>query len=132
VRALVTLALVAACATGCGRARAGVDREAVAYEQYRQPQTILAGLELAPGQRVADVGAGRGFLTTRIAAAVGPRGHVVATDIDAAALAATVLLMMALAGCGPSANDNPPELWLARGADELHAALVSTGPPAPY
>ena len=35
--------------------------------------------------RVADVGAGRGFLTTRIAAAVGARGHVVATDIDGAA-----------------------------------------------
>jgi cyclopropane fatty-acyl-phospholipid synthase-like methyltransferase len=90
VRTEWTLALVCvAAAAGCGRpARAGVDREAAAYEQYRAPQTILAGLALAPGQRVADVGAGRGFLTTRLAAAVGARGHVVATDIDAAALAA--------------------------------------------
>ncbi len=36
------------------------------------------------------------------------------------------------AGCGPGASDNPKQLWLARGADELHAALVNTGPPAPY
>jgi tRNA A58 N-methylase Trm61 len=38
--------------------------------------------------RVADVGAGRGYLTGRLADAVGPSGHVVATDIDATALAA--------------------------------------------
>ena len=44
-----------------------------------------------------------------------------------------LLLMTALAaGCGPSTNDNPPQLWLARGADELHAQLIATGPPAPY
>ena len=77
----------------CNRpAAAGVDRqvqrEAQQYETYRQPARIVAGLALAPGMRVADVGAGRGFLTTRLAAAVGPSGHVVATDIDGAALAA--------------------------------------------
>ncbi len=77
---------------GCGRRAAaddrGAAREAAAYEAYRQPAQIVAGLELAPGLRVADVGAGRGFLTTRIAAAVAPGGRVVATDVDAAALAA--------------------------------------------
>jgi len=91
VRPLVTLGLACVCGVvaGCGRpARAGVDREAAEYERYRQPDKIVAGLQLAPGQRVADVGAGRGFVTTRIAAAVGPSGHVVATDIDGAALAA--------------------------------------------
>ena len=81
-----------AVAAACGRpARAGVDREAAQYEQYRQPQKIVGGLALAPGMRVADVGAGRGFLTTRIAAAVSAngaaRGQVVATDVDGAALA---------------------------------------------
>jgi ubiquinone/menaquinone biosynthesis C-methylase UbiE len=57
------------------------------YEAYRQPDRVVRALEIAPGQRVADVGAGRGFLTSRLAAAVGPRGQVVATDIDPAALA---------------------------------------------
>lgn len=45
---------------------------------------------------------------------------------------ALLMVTAVAAGCGPSASDNPPQLWLARGADELHAALVSTGPPAPY
>ena len=89
MRQALGIALLCACAGGCGRpARAGVDREAAEYERYRAPQTILAGLALAPGQRVADVGAGRGFLTTRLAAAVGAGGHVGATDLDGAALAA--------------------------------------------
>lgn len=64
------------------------DREAAQYEAYRQPQKIVAALDLKAGQRVADVGAGRGFLTSRLAAAVGPKGLVVATDVDRAALAA--------------------------------------------
>jgi ubiquinone/menaquinone biosynthesis C-methylase UbiE len=49
---------------------------------------VVAALGLSKGQRVADVGAGRGYLTFRLADAVGPTGRVVATDIDDAALAA--------------------------------------------
>src|SRR5437867_1016505 len=70
--------------SGCGDARAL--READAYDRYRRPDLLIAALELRPGQAVADVGAGRGYLTHRLAAAVGPQGRVVATDIDAAAL----------------------------------------------
>jgi SAM-dependent methyltransferase len=89
VRLAVAMAFLSACAGGCGRpARAGVDPEAAQYERYRAPATIVAGLALASGLRVADVGAGRGYLTGRLAAAVGPGGRVVATDIDGAALAA--------------------------------------------
>jgi predicted methyltransferase len=58
------------------------------YDRYRQPEKVVAALGLRPGQRVADVGAGRGYLTFRLAAAVGPSGRVVATDIDDDALAA--------------------------------------------
>ena len=72
-----------------GRQPAGDDAQTTAaYEAYRQPDRVVQALAIAPGQRVADVGAGRGFLTGRLAAAVGPQGRVVATDIDAAALAA--------------------------------------------
>ena len=43
---------------------------------------------------------------------------------------AALLMMGALAGCGPgSSNDNPPQLWLALGSDELHATLVAAQPP---
>jgi trans-aconitate methyltransferase len=79
---------------GCARATAAspspdeADPAARQYESYRQPARIVASLALAPGMRVADVGAGRGLVTGRIADAVGPRGRVVATDVDGAALAA--------------------------------------------
>ncbi len=50
-------------------------------QQIRAPQ-ILAALELKPGARAADIGAGDGFLTARLARAVGPRGRVWAIDVD--------------------------------------------------
>ena len=49
-----------------------------------------------------------------------------------AALFALLMMGALSGGCGPSTSDNPAQLWLARGADELHAALVDKGPPAPY
>ena len=43
---------------------------------------------------------------------------------------AALLMMGALASCGPgSSSDNPPQLWLALGSDELHAQLIATQPP---
>jgi precorrin-6B methylase 2 len=45
-------------------------------------------LELRPGMTVADVGAGFGAWTVRFARLVGPSGHVYATDIGAAQIAA--------------------------------------------
>ena len=59
-----------------------------ALDRYRQPDRVIAALEIKRGQRVADVGAGAGYFTFRLADAVGPDGRVVATDIDDAALAA--------------------------------------------
>ena len=37
--------------------------------------------EVAPGMSVADVGAGEGYYTVRLAPIVGPRGRVLAQDI---------------------------------------------------
>lgn len=56
-------------------------------DAYRQPERLVAALGLRPGDQVADVGAGGGYLSLRLARAVGPAGRVVATDIDPAALA---------------------------------------------
>lgn len=44
----------------------------------------LAGI--APGMTVADIGAGEGYYTVRLAERVGPRGRVLAQDIDPATL----------------------------------------------
>ncbi|WP_223634338.1 class I SAM-dependent methyltransferase [Corallococcus sp. EGB] len=64
----------------------GVEGVDAAYDRSRQPARFVAALGLSPGQRVADVGAGLGYFTPRLADAVGPTGQVVATDIDGEAI----------------------------------------------
>lgn len=55
------------------------------------------------------------------------RRHVAFSVTPLAALAA---LALSLASCGPgSSSDNPPQLFLALGQDELHAQLVAAQPP---
>lgn len=54
----------------------GERREVVAFAD-----AIVAELELSPGMVVADVGAGTGLYTERLARAVGERGKLYATDI---------------------------------------------------
>lgn len=51
-------------------------------EDEERPSRLMTALELKAGQTVADVGAGSGYLTWRLAAAVGARGRVYATDIQ--------------------------------------------------
>lgn len=47
-----------------------------------QPMKLLEALELKAGQVVADIGAGSGYHTFRIAEKVGPKGKVFAVDIQ--------------------------------------------------
>lgn len=56
-------------------------------DRYRRPDLLIPALGLRPGNHVADIGAGGGYLTLRLARAVAPGGRVVATDIDPVALA---------------------------------------------
>ena len=44
---------------------------------------IMEALDLKPGMKVADIGAGTGFLTLMFAQKVGPKGHAYAVDISA-------------------------------------------------
>lgn len=58
-----------------------------AYEGYgrdesQQPESVVGALGLAPGDQVADLGAGSGYFTFRLADAVGPNGKVYAVDVD--------------------------------------------------
>lgn len=57
-------------------------------EAEEQPEVMLDALDLKPGMRVADVGAGVGFHTVRLARRVAPGGHVWATDIQQEMVAA--------------------------------------------
>ena len=51
-------------------------------EEEEQPTRLLESLHLKPGEVVADIGAGSGYLTWRMARRVGPTGRVYANDIQ--------------------------------------------------
>jgi SAM-dependent methyltransferase len=51
-------------------------------ETTEQPEHVLDVLAVKEGMTVADVGAGSGYFTVRIAKRVGPRGRVLATDLQ--------------------------------------------------
>ena len=51
-------------------------------EKEEDVDRMVASLALAPGQRVADVGAGTGYVARKLARAVGPSGRVFAVDVQ--------------------------------------------------
>jgi ubiquinone/menaquinone biosynthesis C-methylase UbiE len=74
---LAILVCLAGCAQLKGCAYQGINRDA-----WQQPQRVLESLKIAPGMIVADVGAGGGYFTFKLARAVGPSGKVYAVDVD--------------------------------------------------
>jgi ubiquinone/menaquinone biosynthesis C-methylase UbiE len=50
--------------------------------EEEQPDRALDVLKIQPGSVVADIGAGSGYFTTRLAGRVGPTGRVYAVDIQ--------------------------------------------------
>lgn len=62
----------------------------VSSEQSRDDRneatTVMDLAHIAPGMTVADIGAGEGYYTVRLAERVGARGRVLGQDIDQAAL----------------------------------------------
>lgn len=55
-------------------------------DTWQRPAEVLDALHVVSGSSVADLGAGEGYFTDRIARRVGPSGKVYAVDIDAGAL----------------------------------------------
>ena len=51
-----------------------------------EAQRVMALADIRPGMTVADLGAGEGYYTVRLAEAVGSKGRVLAEDIDREAL----------------------------------------------
>lgn len=51
-------------------------------ERWQRVPEIFEAMQVRPGAVVADVGAGSGFFTARLATAVSPAGRVYAVDID--------------------------------------------------
>lgn len=60
-----------------------IDRfEDPAREEWQRPDLVVELLALKPGQNVADIGAGTGYFTRRIARKILPGGVAVAVDIE--------------------------------------------------
>lgn len=58
----------------------------VRRDDWQRVPDILAALGAATGSRIADLGAGEGWLTVRLARHVGPSGRVFASDVSEPAL----------------------------------------------
>jgi ubiquinone/menaquinone biosynthesis C-methylase UbiE len=61
-------------------------QEAPDRARWQKPNPIIRTLKLRRGEIVADVGAGPGYFTRRLARAVGSSGHVYAVDPEPAVL----------------------------------------------
>jgi predicted methyltransferase len=54
-----------------------------ARDAWQKPAELMTVMQLLPGMTVADLGAGTGYLLPHLCRAVGPRGKVLALDIEA-------------------------------------------------
>jgi ubiquinone/menaquinone biosynthesis C-methylase UbiE len=51
-------------------------------DAYQKPQEVMMALGLKPGEIIADIGAGSGYFTFRLALHVGEKGKVYAVDVS--------------------------------------------------
>jgi len=55
-------------------------------DTWQRVEDVVSALQVEPGDRIADVGAGSGYFTFHLSPRVGPGGRVIAEDIDSSAL----------------------------------------------
>lgn len=53
-----------------------------ARDAWQRPGAVVGAMAIAPGMRVADIGAGTGYFEPHLARAVGPTGRVIAADVE--------------------------------------------------
>ncbi len=75
--ALIFLVGITTCTDIKRWAYEGFDRD-----EWQHPEEVIKALKIQAGDQVADLGAGSGYFTFRLADAVGPTGKVYAVDID--------------------------------------------------
>ena len=51
-------------------------------DAYQKPQEVIKALNIEEGEVIADIGAGSGYFTFRLAHAVGEKGRVYAVDVS--------------------------------------------------
>jgi ubiquinone/menaquinone biosynthesis C-methylase UbiE len=84
---LLLVSFLASVTTSCAHQPWDIDTYIQALERperddYQQPDKVIKALDLKPGMVVADVGAGSGYFTRRLAQAVGNTGQVIAIDVE--------------------------------------------------
>jgi len=78
---LVWITALALQLTGCG-AWKRFAYEGFARDSWQKPDEVIALLDVREGAHVADLGAGGGYFTFKLARAVGDSGRVYAVDVD--------------------------------------------------
>ena len=83
MRGLLTLLCLAIAPAGCTNV-SKIDYTSLHEGRgaWQQPERVVAALELQPGDRVADLGAGEGYFLPYLAQAVGPTGKVYAVEVE--------------------------------------------------
>lgn len=79
--AVLALFLFVAAGSGCTTLKRW-QYEGCGRDDWQQTDEVIRALNVKPGERVADLGAGTGYFTFPLARAVGPSGAVYAIDID--------------------------------------------------
>lgn len=51
-------------------------------DEYQKPHEVLTALNIKPGEIIADIGAGTGYFTFRLAHHVGDKGKIYAVDVS--------------------------------------------------
>jgi ubiquinone/menaquinone biosynthesis C-methylase UbiE len=81
-------------AAGMGYAQKGHEHHPMPIDQYiarledpnrdswQKPEAVIKALNIREGQVIADIGAGSGYFTLRLARAVGEKGRVFAVDVE--------------------------------------------------
>ena len=83
---LVTVVLLVGLTAGCGDLKRFL-YEGFGRDGWQQPERVIKALGIRPGEHIADLGAGGGYFTFRLAEATGPAGNVYAADVDAEMIA---------------------------------------------
>ena len=73
---------------GSFRPRSSGDLEGPDRDAWQMPDAVMDALGIADGSHVADIGAGGGWFTVRLARRVGPNGVVYAQDVQSQMLEA--------------------------------------------
>jgi len=77
------LLLLAPLVASCGAFKRLAYEDFGSRDEWQQAERVTETLGILPGQLVADLGAGGGYFSFRLAEAVGPGGRVFAVDVDA-------------------------------------------------